>query len=62
VQHVDQYVLHPILAGFAECLYGELDLITSAPLQRWDPELPNAPAEAGDHSSFCVGHHRQGQH
>jgi hypothetical protein len=32
-------------------MYGELDLITAAPLQRWDPELPNAPAEAGDGSS-----------
>ena len=49
--------LHFILAGFAECMYGELDLITSAPLQRWDPELPNAPAEAGDAQQLVSASH-----
>ena len=44
-------------------MYGELDLITSGPLQRWDPELPQAPAEAGDSSSTaCVSTTTEARH
>lgn len=31
-------------------MFRERDLVSTAPLQRWDPELPGAPAEAGETS------------
>ena len=50
-------ILH-ITVGFAECMFRQRDLVSQAPLQRWDPELPHAPADAGtflvvDVSDIC---------
>ncbi len=35
-------------------MFRERDLVSTAPLQRWDPELPGAPAEAGE-NELAVG-------
>lgn len=39
-------------------MYEEVDLVSEAPLQRWDTELPQAPTEAGKKlviPVICVG-------
>ena len=52
-RNADIVGMSSILAGggtdgesFESCMFGQLDLTSAVPLQRWDPEVPQASSDA----------------